>query len=161
MRHVPEARRAWHAGVSIWAGARDINARSIGIEMVNPGHEFGYRAVPGSADRGADHAVPRHPVAPSHSGLRACWAIATWRRRARTIPANCFRGRGWRKQASACGRTRIAKRSRRRSALARYGYDPDAPLDKVITAFQRHFRPEKLDGNGTANAPACWRLLDK
>ena len=40
---VPEARRAWHAGISFWAGARDINARSIGIELVNPGHEFGYR----------------------------------------------------------------------------------------------------------------------
>jgi len=43
---VPEARRAWHAGLSFWAGARDINARSIGIELVNPGHEFGYRPFP-------------------------------------------------------------------------------------------------------------------
>src|SRR5579864_6043616 len=44
--HVPEARRAWHAGVSSWAGATDINACSIGIELVNPGHEFGYRDFP-------------------------------------------------------------------------------------------------------------------
>src|ERR1700693_2469846 len=44
--HVPEERRAWHAGVSWWAGATDINARSIGIELVNPGHEFGYRPFP-------------------------------------------------------------------------------------------------------------------
>ena len=42
-RMVPEEKRAWHAGVSCWQGARDINARSIGIEIVNPGHEFGYR----------------------------------------------------------------------------------------------------------------------
>src|ERR1700733_13377181 len=40
--HVPEERRAWHAGVSCWAGERNVNARSIGIEIVNPGHEFGY-----------------------------------------------------------------------------------------------------------------------
>ena len=44
--HVPEARRAWHAGVGHWAGATDINACSIGIELVNPGHEFGYREFP-------------------------------------------------------------------------------------------------------------------
>jgi len=40
---VPEARRAWHAGISSWQGARDINGLSVGVELVNPGHEFGYR----------------------------------------------------------------------------------------------------------------------
>src|SRR3954447_8686029 len=43
---VPEARRAWHAGVSSWAGESDINSCSIGVEIVNPGHEFGYRDFP-------------------------------------------------------------------------------------------------------------------
>ena len=43
---VAEDRRAWHAGQSFWRGARDVNARSIGIELVNPGHEFGYRPFP-------------------------------------------------------------------------------------------------------------------
>ncbi len=45
-RLVDEDRRAWHAGQSCWAGETDINARSIGIELVNPGHEFGYRPFP-------------------------------------------------------------------------------------------------------------------
>ena len=43
---VDEARRAWHAGVSSWQGSTDINTRAIGIEVVNPGHEFGYRPFP-------------------------------------------------------------------------------------------------------------------
>ena len=43
---VPEERRAWHAGVAEWAGSRDVNAASVGIEIVNPGHEFGYRPFP-------------------------------------------------------------------------------------------------------------------
>lgn len=42
-RMVDEARRAWHAGVAFWQGATNINARSIGIELANPGHQFGYR----------------------------------------------------------------------------------------------------------------------
>jgi len=45
-RLVPEERRAWHAGVSFWKGERDLNTRSVGVEIVNPGHEFGYRPFP-------------------------------------------------------------------------------------------------------------------
>jgi N-acetylmuramoyl-L-alanine amidase len=43
---VPEERRAWHAGVSEWAGEKDINSVSLGIELVNPGHEWGYEEFP-------------------------------------------------------------------------------------------------------------------
>jgi N-acetylmuramoyl-L-alanine amidase len=56
---VPEARRAWHAGEALWDGERDINSRSIGIEIVNPGHDFAIPDFP-RADRGRDRAVPRH-----------------------------------------------------------------------------------------------------
>jgi len=43
---VPEEKRAWHAGRSYWRGITDVNSASIGIELVNPGHEFGYRPFP-------------------------------------------------------------------------------------------------------------------
>ena len=45
-RLVAEERRAWHAGVSFWKGRDDLNSASVGIEIVNPGHEFGYRPFP-------------------------------------------------------------------------------------------------------------------
>ena len=43
---MPENKRAWHAGVSVWGGDTDINSRSIGIEVCNPGHDFGYPEFP-------------------------------------------------------------------------------------------------------------------
>ena len=68
-RHVPETRRAWHAGASFWAGEANVNGRSIGIELVNPGHEFGY--VPFTDDQIASlielaqGIVARHPIPPA------------------------------------------------------------------------------------------------
>jgi N-acetylmuramoyl-L-alanine amidase len=65
-RHVGEERRARHAGVSWWAGERDVNGRSIGIELVNPGHEFGYVPFPEAqidALMELAHAIlARHPI---------------------------------------------------------------------------------------------------
>ena len=67
-RLVSEERRAWHAGVSAWRGAADINSRSIGIELSNPGHEFGYHDFPQpQIDALIDLAkgiVARHPIPP-------------------------------------------------------------------------------------------------
>src|SRR5215510_8733173 len=71
-RLVPEKRRAWHAGISSWAGERDINALSIGIELVNPGHTFGYRpfaeAQMQSLEMLAKEIMSRHPI-PAHRVL--------------------------------------------------------------------------------------------
>src|SRR3546814_20785823 len=58
-RLVPEDRRAWHAGVSYWQGRRGLNDVSIGIEIVNPGHEWGYRPFPAVPMRAVRELSPR------------------------------------------------------------------------------------------------------
>ena len=141
--HVPEDRRAWHAGLSYWAGIRDVNTHSIGIELVNPGHEFGYRAFPNAQIAAltslckeilARHAivawnvVAHSDVAPARKGDPG--ELFPWGQLAQA-------GIGLWPAPSDAGISA--------EALDRYGYDPDAPLEKRIIAFQRHFRPEKLD----------------
>ena len=70
LRLVDEGKRAWHAGRSYWRGIHGVNAASIGIEIVNPGHEFGYRPFP---EEQMDALVPlvadivrRHGIWPSN-----------------------------------------------------------------------------------------------
>jgi N-acetylmuramoyl-L-alanine amidase len=143
--HVPEARRAWHAGVASWAGATDINARSIGIELVNPGHEFGYREF--AADQIASlitlcHSIlMRHPI-PSARVL-AHSDVAPVRKE---DPGELFPWARLAKAGIGLWPQVTAASDLGADALSRYGYDPNAPQDKLITAFQRHFRPKKLDG---------------
>jgi N-acetylmuramoyl-L-alanine amidase len=142
--HVPEARRAWHAGQSHWAGASDINACSIGIELVNPGHEFGYRefspAQIASLMTLCHSILLRHPI-PSARVLGHS-DVAPARK---DDPGELF---PWAQLAKAgIGLWPQATTSDLGAdALTRFGYDPDAPQDKVIIAFQRHFRPKKLYG---------------
>jgi len=142
--HVPEARRAWHAGASFWAGARDINARSIGVEIVNPGHEFGYRpfAEPQiAALTTLCHSIlMRHPI-PSARVLGHS-DVAPARKE---DPGELF---PWARLAEAGIGLWPARRDSdlSASALARFGYDPDVPQARAVTAFQRHFRPKRLTG---------------
>src|ERR1700761_6173946 len=63
---VDEENRAWHAGVSNWRGQPNVNSRSIGIELVNPGHEFGYRPFP---------AAQMAALADLSHGILARWPI--------------------------------------------------------------------------------------
>lgn len=144
---VPEARRAWHAGVSFWAGARDINTRSIGIELVNPGHEFGYRPFPDAQIDALTvlcrQILDRHPIPPwrvlGHSDVAPArkddpGELFPWTGLARA-------GIGfWATPGADPGEAAVAP------LLARYGYDPDVPVEKAVTAFQRHFRPSRVDG---------------
>ena len=94
-RLVAETRRAWHAGVAAWRGARNINARSIGIEIVNPGHSLGYRPFPAAQmaavtalahDILARNSIPaRNVVAHSDIGKSGLHG--------NTVPVNGRRGR--------------------------------------------------------------------
>jgi N-acetylmuramoyl-L-alanine amidase len=152
--HVPESRRAWHAGQSYWAGVSDINACSIGIELVNPGHEFGYRAFPDTQIAALTtlcHSIlMRHPI-PSwrvlgHSDVAPArkedpGELFPWEELAQA-------GIGLWPQASESTLVAdsLAADALAADALARFGYDPEAPMDKVITAFQRHYRPYAVNG---------------
>ncbi|HEY4075761.1 MAG TPA: N-acetylmuramoyl-L-alanine amidase [Rhizomicrobium sp.] len=152
--HVPEARRAWHAGVSWWAGETNINTRSIGIEIVNPGHEFGYRPFPEAQIAALTtlcHGIlMRHPI-PSWRVLGHS-DVAPARKE---DPGELF---PWERLAKAgIGLWPISQDSALGAeALCRYGYDPGAGEEKIVTAFQRHFRPAKIDGIWDRE---CARLL--
>ncbi len=147
---VEESRRAWHAGLGSWRGHTDINSRSIGIELVNPGHEFGYRAFPQAQMEALARLAPailaRHPIPPrnvvGHSD------VAPTRKE---DPGELFdwawlAGRGiglWpgdAPQASVSEDQLVAMLTRWGYAVALDG------LQATLAAFQRHFRPARCDG---------------
>jgi len=158
--HVPEARRAWHAGAASWAGATDINARSIGIELVNPGHEFGYREF--TDDQIASlitlcHSIlMRHPIPSWHVLGHSDVAPAR-----KGDPGELFPWERLAKAGVGLWPQTVAS-DPGPDALSRFGYDPNASQDKLIAAFQRHFRPKKLDGQWDSEcAGLLASLLDK
>ncbi len=162
---VPEDRRAWHAGQSRWAGASDINGRSVGVEIVNPGHEFGYRPFPeAQMEAVADLAreiVARHAIPPArvlgHSDVapprkQDPGELFDWARLARD-------GVGLWPEDVGDGPQDIPPVADIQTMLARFGYRApnsgvlDANTRIVLAAFQRHFRPSRVDGEidgGTA-----------
>ena len=148
LRLVPEARRAFHAGVSYWRGRRTLNDPSIGIEVVNPGHEWGYRPFPavqmatvqalclGILER---HAIPPQNVV-AHSD------IAPSRKQ---DPGELFDWAGL--AAAGVGLwpgPDGAPAADLRAALVGIGYEGD-DTDSV-RAFQRRFLRDNLSGVGDA-----------
>ncbi len=162
---VRESDRAWHAGKSFWQGVTDINSHSVGIEIVNPGHEFGYRSFPARQTaavialcRGI---VDRHRIHPER--ILAHSDVAPGRK---IDPGEKF---PWRKlHAEGVGHFVAPARvggqpevgpgdtgsavERLQSMLSLYGYGIDItgvfdpPTIVVVAAFQRHFRPRRVDG---------------
>jgi N-acetylmuramoyl-L-alanine amidase len=161
---VPEERRAWHAGKSFWRGETDINARSVGVEIVNPGHEFGYRPFPDAQiatviDLVADirsrwsvedaRLLGHSDVAPSRKEDPG--ELFPWKRLAEA-------GHGlWVEPAAAPGAP-LAEGDEGpgvfalQAGLTRLGYDAapsgqyDATTATIVRAFQRHWRQERVDG---------------
>ncbi|HEX7849108.1 MAG TPA: N-acetylmuramoyl-L-alanine amidase [Sphingomonas sp.] len=149
-RLVAEDKRAWHAGQSHWRGITDINSASIGIELVNPGHEFGYREfapaqiealIPLLSEIKDRYEITRGNIV-GHSD------IAPTRKQ---DPGELF---PWARLA----RVRLALPRPTRNlmdplwsdagfllALERFGYEVTDKLAAVV-AFQRRFRPELIDG---------------
>ena len=163
-RLVPEERRAWHAGLSFWQGERDCNAASIGIEIVNPGHEFGYRAFPQAQidqvialvgeirSRWSipdDRIVAHSDVAPARK--QDPGELFPWKRLAKAghglwIEPEPAPGAPLRPGDEGVGVLAL------QSGLARLGYEVerngryDDALATVVTAFQRHWRPSAVHG---------------
>jgi N-acetylmuramoyl-L-alanine amidase len=150
---VSELRRAFHAGRSSWAGESDLNRVSIGVEMVNPGHEWGYRAFPeaqmAAVERLCRAIVARHPIPPqrvvAHSDVAPDrktdpGELFDWLRLARA-------GIGiWPDLGSPARRTAI-DRNRALYDLAAIGYVTSPGVERsTIAAFQRRFLPIRCDG---------------
>jgi N-acetylmuramoyl-L-alanine amidase len=150
LRMVDESKRAWHAGRSHWREIDDCNAASVGIEIVNPGHEFGLQPFPEAqvaavirlvADIKDRHEITRGNVV-GHSDIaparkRDPGELFPWHRLARLRlalprPAKNLVDPMW-TEGGFC------------LALERFGYDVTDRM-AAIMAFQRRFRPELIDG---------------
>lgn len=142
--HVPEAARAWHAGISSWAGQTNINSRSIGIELVNPGHEFGYHEFPDAQIEAliklCHNILLRNSVPAARILGHSDVAPARKQDPGERFPWERLAGAG----IGCWPQSRDANLSP--AALGRFGYDLTAGEEKVVAAFQRHFRRQKVDG---------------
>jgi N-acetylmuramoyl-L-alanine amidase len=164
-RLVPEDRRAWHVGVSFWAGRRDLNGTSIGIELVNPGHDNGYRAFPdrqmAALEALAREILTRHPIPARH--VLGHSDVAP---RRKTDPGELFdwprlarAGIGlWPAAAGDAGVVPDIAETQRLLAAIGYETPQTGALDDetraVVAAFQRHFRPSRCDGEADADTRA-------
>ena len=179
---VPETRRAHHAGVSFWAGDTDINSRSIGIEIANPGHDFGYPEYPKRQISAvidlcrdiiarnsipADYVLAHSDVAPTRKqdpGEKFPWreffeaGIGLW------VPPAPIASDNAQSPSLKQGDSGEAVAALQKD-LAEYGYGVpnggnfDELTKAVVTAFQLHFRPARVDGIADASTRDTLRAL--
>lgn len=165
---VAEAHRAWHAGVSVWAGETDINSLSIGIEIQNPGHEDGYpdftprqmrrvadlcRDIAGRHGVRAERILAHSDIAPGRKidpGEKFDWAwlanegVGHW---VTPVPLAVTDDDDVLGPGAADGRVALMQ-----GLLRDYGYGCgdsgilDRATETVVKGFQRHFRPARIDG---------------
>lgn len=165
---VPEERRAWHAGRGVWQGQDDCNGASVGIEIVNPGHAFGYRAFPDAqiaavialiGDVRSRWTIPDSRII-AHSDLAPDrkedpGELFPWKRLAEAGHGLWFepaperiKALGGLLQKGDEGLGPMVLRA----GLHRLGYglkpggDYDAETETAVRAFQRHWRPSRIDG---------------
>lgn len=147
LRLVPEERRAFHAGVSHWRGHSDLNGRSIGIEIVNPGHEWGYSDFPALQMAAVCdlclEILARHPI-PARNVV-AHSDVAPDRK---DDPGEKFDWQGlaangvglWPEDGSADPVSDVWE------ALSNIGYRVDLDLSILLRAFQRHWWQDAVSG---------------
>lgn len=165
-RLVPEGRRAWHAGRGFWAGERDVNARSIGIELVNPGHEWGYRPFPARQisilTALVRHLSARYAVPPSRVIGHSDLAPLRKEDPGELFPWGRLAIQGLALAPPPLAPLRLDRHSMQEIAgwLSAIGYgffeqDPTA----VLRAIQRRLRPRLIDGRLDGETAAAIRWL--
>ncbi len=163
---VAEDRRAWHAGLASWQGETDINSASVGIEIHNPGHELGYPEFPEVQMRALEalcaDIIARHRIRPERVLAHSDVAPKRKKDPGEKFPWARLAGKGighWVPPVAVLAADPGIARDAAgplvadvQGMLARYGYgiQPTGGFDPltefVVTAFQRHFRPERVDG---------------
>ena len=178
LQMVPEPKRAWHAGISSWTRESDINSRSIGIEIVNPGHDFGYpdfpirqiaavialcRGIITRRNITRDRVLAHSDVAPARKqdpGEKFPWrllaesGVGLW---VEPVPIT-----DWLSLVPGDSGETVAELQK---ALVEFGYglpvssDYDEATKIVVTAFQRHFRQAQVDGMADTSTRDTLRKL--
>ena len=170
---VEDEYRAWHAGKSFWKGERDINSASIGIELINPGHEFGYTEFPKRQIEAlktlCKKLMDAYQISPAN--ILAHSDVAPSRK---LDPGHLF---PWEKLAAhdvglwpvpteqdyQSAEDLVLNHTSVHELLCAFGYDPAASFEDTVVAYHRHFYPEKFgkwdDEPNDPDVLSCARLL--